>query len=69
MRLFRTSYISISLSSPLPPLETAGRIGVIAVLHVNVRCDPRKNSLHWQHPAKDLSLDNSAMVFDGMDAE
>lgn len=41
---------------------------MIAVLNVNMRYDPGKYSLHWQHFPKDLSLRNSTVVSDGMDA-
>lgn len=36
---------------------------------MNMRCDPRKYSLHWQHSAKSLSLRNPTTVSDGMDAQ
>lgn len=69
MNLFGIYYISISLSLPFPPFKIASRIWVIAVLNMNVRCDPRKYSLHWQHSPKDLSLRNPTIVSDGVDAE
>lgn len=42
---------------------------MITVLNMNMRGDPRKYSLHWQHSPKDLSLRNSTVVSDGMDAD
>lgn len=45
------------------------RVGAVAVLNVNVRHDPRKHSLHWQHSSKLLPSLDLAVVSDGMNTD